>query len=139
MDIRLVRLSEVAGTTKGVLLINGEALFTTVELPWRDNEPNVSCVPEGVFPLRYVESPSFGWVYTILNVGNGRSGCHIHIANRAKELKGCVGIGKGFGTLLGDPSVTKSGQAFDEFMALMAKTPETKIHIYSIYGGGRAH
>ena len=88
--------------THGVLLVNGEELCHTIELPWLNNQRRVSCIPEGSYRLRKRYNAKFKW-HLVLETVKGRSGILIHPANDAKkELLGCIapvqyhtGIGKG--------------------------------------------
>ena len=57
---------------------------------WANNERNVSCVPEGVYPVAIIQHPKFGECLQINGV-KGRSGILVHVANDAqKELRGCI-------------------------------------------------
>src|SRR5215216_4379526 len=88
--------------TNGQLYINEVFLCYTIELPWLNNQPKRSCIPEGRYTIEKRWSPHFGDHYQLKNVP-GRDLILIHPANNAlKELKGCiapvsylVGEGKG--------------------------------------------
>ena len=80
--------------TLGVMCADGYAAFS-LELPWRDNERNVSCIPYGAYPAQWVYSPTFTrGTYLIEDVPN-RDGIRIHPANRISELRGCIALGYG--------------------------------------------
>lgn len=82
--------------TFGVLTFNGRAV-RTLELPWRDNARQRSCIPPGVYLCELVNSPRFGRVYGVRDVP-GRSHVLIHSANLAgdvdrgwqTQLHGCI-------------------------------------------------
>lgn len=82
--------------TFGVLSFGGQAV-RTLELPWRDNRPQRSCIPAGSYPCRIVQSPRFGRCYGVFSVP-GRSAILIHPANLAgdvelgwtSQLHGCI-------------------------------------------------
>ena len=101
MELVLVRTYHPEGTN-GELYADGRLLCYTIELPWKDNLPRVSCVPEGRYELKKRYSPRFKEHLMVCNVP-GRSLVLFHAANDAlKELKGCiapvsslVGAGKG--------------------------------------------
>ena len=101
MVIELQRLYRDSWT-EGTISINGILLCRSVELGWANNERNVSCVPEGVYPVAIIQHPKFGECLQINGV-KGRSGILVHVANDAqKELRGCIapvfsltGSGKG--------------------------------------------
>ena len=89
MVIELQRLYR-DGWTDGEILIKGILLCRSIELRWANNERNVSCVPEGVYPVAIIQHPKFGECLQIDKV-KGRSGILMHVANDAqKELRGCI-------------------------------------------------
>ena len=89
MVIELQRLYR-DGWTDGEMLINGILVCRSIELRWANNERNISCVPEGVYPVAIIQHPKFGECLQINGV-KGRSGILIHVANDAqKELRGCI-------------------------------------------------
>ena len=59
----------------------------------KDNEKEVSCIPEGCYEVRLEDSLKFGRVYRVYDV-EGRTGILIHPANFVSELKGCIAIGE---------------------------------------------
>lgn len=74
----------------GELYLEGERLCYTIELPWLDNQPNRSCIPEGSYALRKRWSPKYRWHLEVTGV-KGRSLILIHPANDAlRELRGCI-------------------------------------------------
>ena len=79
----------------------------TMEPPWVDNLPNVSCIPVGEYPCRWHKSPRYGWVYAVLEVP-GRTNILIHPGNVSTHTRGCVLLGKRFGELAGKPAVLVS-------------------------------
>jgi len=88
--------------THGELMVNNKHIAFTIELPWRANEREISCIPEGTYNIRRRFSKKFSWHWIVENVPE-RSYILIHPANDAiVELKGCIapvtsflGIGKG--------------------------------------------
>ena len=76
--------------TNGDLWCKGERICRTIELPWNDNERNVSCIPEGKYLIKSRFTDERGWHFEIANVPN-RSFILFHPANDAlKELRGCI-------------------------------------------------
>ncbi|ARN70619.1 hypothetical protein BST91_02630 [Nonlabens tegetincola] len=88
--------------TNGALFLNGHLVCFMIELPWRENQRNISCIPEGCFEVVPRFSPRFKNHLHVLDV-SGRSLILIHPANDAlRELEGCLapvsqlsGLGKG--------------------------------------------
>lgn len=80
----------------GVLTFGAQTL-RTLELPWRDNRTQRSCIPVGAYTCAIVQSPKFGRVYAVENVP-GRNHVLIHPANLAgdvdlgwtTQLHGCI-------------------------------------------------
>jgi hypothetical protein len=102
MELKLNREYFPKGTN-GELLLNGDKVCSTIELPWKNNEHQVSCIPEGRYELQKRYTPRFGKHLILLNVPN-RSYILLHAANDAlKEIKGCIAsvttlTGEGRGT-----------------------------------------
>ena len=95
MKLEIIRLplSVCINSTIGELFINEVFLGYTLELPWRDNQHNISCVPEGTYPIQMF--PAEHWhrsVPVVMNVPN-RSGIEMHVANYTKDVLGCIGFG----------------------------------------------
>ncbi len=85
-----LRRTYLPGGTNGTLYHNGRVLCHTIELPWRDNQRQVSCVPEGTYRLCRDTFPKHGDQLALLDVP-GRDGILIHPANHAlRELRGCI-------------------------------------------------
>ena len=76
--------------TNGQLECDGKMLCNTIELPWKNNQKRVSCIPEGKYILKKRYSKKFKWHIEITDVKD-RSAILFHPANNAlKELNGCV-------------------------------------------------
>jgi hypothetical protein len=89
MELELVRVYFPNGCN-GELYNNGERICFTIELPWLDNKPRISCIPEGRYEINRRYSPRFKHHFQLMNVDK-RSLILIHAANDAqKELKGCI-------------------------------------------------
>ena len=89
MTIELQRFYQ-DGWTDGLILIKSVVVCRSIELGWVNNERNVSCVPEGVYPVAIIQHPKHGECLRVDSV-KGRSGILIHVANDAqKELRGCI-------------------------------------------------
>ena len=120
MELVLYRTYFKKGTN-GALFIHNQFLGFTIELPWRENKRNISCIPEGKYELKARFSEKFKHHLQLENVP-GRSLILLHPANDAlKELEGCIapvtqltGIGKGLSSrLLMQKVVASCYQAFE--------------------------
>lgn len=89
MELILTRTYHANGTN-GVLEVNGKPFCFTIELPWNNNTPRLSCIPEGTYPLVKRFSKPFKQHLLVQRVP-GRSFILIHPANNAlRELQGCI-------------------------------------------------
>ena len=89
MQITITRKYFPTGTN-GKLYINGVFQCYTIELPWLNNKPRSSCVPEGTYSFVLRISPKFH-LHLLLQDVPGRSLILVHPANDAlRELKGCI-------------------------------------------------
>lgn len=101
MNLELIRTYFSEGTN-GILLLNGAVISSTIELPWKNNAPRISCIPEGKYGLVKRYSPHHKWHFELKDVPS-RQLILIHPANDAiLELQGCIapvsvitGMGKG--------------------------------------------
>lgn len=119
----LTRGQSTDAGTFGTLQLDGQALHT-VELPWRDNKPQASCIPPGTYRCAIVQSPKFGRVYGVRDVP-GRSHILIHAGNYGgdkamgfrSDLLGCIAPAMLVGTLDGQMAGLQSRAALAELMA----------------------
>ena len=101
MELEILR-TYYPGGTNGVLSLEGVRQCFTIELPWLNNTPRRSCIPEGRYRLQKRWSPRYRDHLLVTGVPN-RSLILIHPANHAlRELAGCIapvsalcGAGKG--------------------------------------------
>jgi hypothetical protein len=75
--------------------------YYTLELPYKDNERRVSCIPTGIYQIKKHLSPKFGLVFWIQDVPN-RSEILIHPANYTRQLLGCIAVGMDHKDIDGD-------------------------------------
>jgi len=98
-NILLTRLTGNSKQTTGYLIVHDifktHAQFATIELPWLNNEPFISCIPPGTYKASKILSPTFGWCIQILNVPN-RTNILLHNGNFYTNTKGCIIVGKLF-------------------------------------------
>lgn len=76
--------------TNGKLESEDKFICNTIELPWNENQPKVSCIPEGKYFIKKRFSGKFKWHMEIADVPN-RSLILLHPVNNAiQELLGCI-------------------------------------------------
>lgn len=100
----------------GELHIPNQHSFYTIERPWRNNEPNVSCIPEGLYECRPFSGNRFKNVWQLMNVTN-RTYILIHAGNWAKDVEGCIAVGMTLSST--DYMVLNSNDAIDELRDLL--------------------
>lgn len=119
----VVRLKRVYldNCTVGVLSADGFKCVT-LELPWKDNAEDISCIPEGLYICKNNHmSPSQGRCISITNVVQ-RSLVLIHIANWTKDILGCIAVGESLSALNTEPMVANSKKTLT---ALMDTLPDS--------------
>lgn len=124
--IILERLETSDQGTFGKIRIGNET-FYTLELPWRDNSSNVSCIPCGLYECRFTMSNRFKRKMYLVDGVNKRSGIRIHSANYAGDkslgykchLNGCIALGEKIGTMDGQKAILLSTPAIRKFEKLM--------------------
>lgn len=76
--------------TNGKLECDGKLICNTIELPNKNNEARVSCIPEGKYFLKKRYSKKYKWHLEINEVPH-RKFILFHPANNAMlELNGCI-------------------------------------------------
>lgn len=125
MDNKHFTLKRISTTTHGTfgVLLDGKTQFAlTVEPPWKDNLPFVSCVPAGRYICKRIKSPQWGNTFTLMAVLNRRY-IRFHWGNyggphgkETGDTEGCIVVGEEFGSLDGVPALLSSKRGFREFM-----------------------
>lgn len=123
MELELFRRYDPEGANGELKLV----VCKTIELPWLQNQRNVSCIPEGRYELKLRATANRGQHLLVVNV-KGRDGILIHPANDAmKELRGCIapvtthtGPGKG----------SQSRLASEKLKALVLEALERKEKVF---------
>lgn len=102
--------------------------FKTLELPWKNNERRVSCIPAGIYHAKKHTSPKFKESFWLQDVP-GRSEILIHIGNFTREILGCVLVGDSHKDIDKDGiiDVKNSRKTLNHLYKLMPN--DFKIHI----------
>jgi len=129
-DVVLERLESGDEGTFGRIGARGLCLYTG-ELPWRDNAPNISCVPPMICRVAWTWSPRFRRFMYLLLGTEPRAGVRKHSANlmgdialglRA-QLNGCIALGERLGWIDGQKALLLSAPAMRRFEAHMGHAP----------------
>lgn len=135
-QLRLIRVTEYAHATMGVLTLDNIPVFVTLEDVWRDNEKMVSCIPVGKYRVKAHKSPRFGSTYQVMNVPD-RDFILFHYGNTSKDTNGCILLGMQYGKISNDPAILASRSAFLQFMDLMQGVPEAQLEVIDACGANR--
>ena len=128
MELELIRSYYTKGTN-GLLYINNMFQCYTIELPWMDNQPRISCIPEGRYSLKKRYSLKFKQHLFVEGV-EGRDVILIHPANDAlRELKGCIAP---VSVLKGDGKGSQSRKALEKIRIPVLKSLERKEPVFLI-------
>lgn len=132
MKLTLLRVGPTKQATFGVLRDENLIPFAvTLENPWLDNQRNVSCIPEGRYECKRVQSPRFGNTFEVTNVPN-RSHILFHKGNKEDDTQGCILVGETFVWFDGVPAIGMSKQGYGEFMSRLDGLDEFTLDILTV-------
>ena len=123
--VNIFRLKRSDQGTEG-LLVSGDYNCRTLELPWRNNQRQISCIPPGEYEVDIRLSNKYGRVYWVRRVPD-RTYILIHSGNFAGDkslefkshVMGCILLGKRSGYLGGQIAVLNSRITVRSFMEHM--------------------
>jgi hypothetical protein len=100
----LNRLHSSPHSTLGILTVyfglTGVCKCCTLELPWKNNERKVSCIPAGGYVVGFRKAtPHFKYPHYHVRDVEGRSGILIHRGNYTSDIEGCILVGTDWGDL----------------------------------------
>lgn len=125
MNFTLKRVASTLSAVYGVLIGPDGVPFTlTLERPWLNNQPNVSCIPNGRYACKRISSPHFGDVFEVTDVP-GRTHILLHKGNFVADSEGCILVGERFN----GHGIAESAVGFDEFMKKLEGVDEFDLEI----------
>jgi|TARA_R110002012_G_scaffold305101_1_gene509037 hypothetical protein len=98
INLLIIRDTFTDKSTIGELFLNGERFCDTLELPYKDNQRSISCIPAGQYKvrLRYPrESGTRNYLHLLVQEVKDRSYILFHRGNTAKDTRGCILVGQG--------------------------------------------
>ena len=97
----------------------GDFYCFTLELPWRMNQPNRSCIPAGKYDYKLFDSTSKGRVLLLDDVP-GRTWIEIHAGNYTKQIEGCIIVGDSLLDMNGDgvPDISNSKKTLMDLLSI---------------------
>ena len=123
----LIRFETTDEGTSGVFLSKKFKCFT-LELPYRNNQKNISCIPKGIYNCKYKYSRKFKDVFHLQDVED-RTYIYIHSGNFAGDVnkslqsqtEGCILLGERFGELSKQLAVLNSRRTIDRLFEHFGK------------------
>ena len=122
------RFPSIQDGTFGVMLDDNLPFAVTLEREWADNRKNISCIPNGNYTCRRVDSPRFGNTFEICNV-HGRTEILFHKGNIKDDSHGCIILGEQYEPVMGKNGVVSSGKAFEEFLKRTKEIDVFMLHV----------
>lgn len=123
LNLFLRRFHRSSKATQGVLLGPEGVICLTLELPWLDNLPEISCIPTGVFEATAVVSPKFGATYDVRVPS--RSNIRFHSGNSTQDSLGCILPVTGFDGYFG----VLSRRAMRRFLDELKGVRQFRLHV----------
>jgi hypothetical protein len=128
MNLQIKRSSATDQGTFGVMSYEGKFICYTGELPWRDNKPQISCIPPGAYTVEPWNSRKFPNTYHLKDV-QGRSAILTHQGNLCGDkskgwlshVLGCIAVGDKRGTIRGQQAVLLSVVAMRHLRELIGR------------------
>lgn len=122
--LTLVRGFMTDKVTLGYLKADGQNHdpFYTLELPWKQNRRQISCIPTGVYRCVPHNGTLFKDVYRLEDVPN-RQSILIHSGNTVDDIQGCILLGLSTGHMQDKPAVLESRDAIKSFHDLVKRQP----------------
>lgn len=150
MRLELVRFSSCQEQgTFGRLYLNGVFFGYTVEQPWNDNKPFVSCIPNGVYQLVAYRSDKYGDTFKFVNhdlgvfasknernTTNQRYSCMFHWGSFKEDTKGCIAPGEALGAFEDRWMVKSSFKTYKRLCRKFSEDSPTEIAICSEVASG---
>lgn len=106
------------------------AEWDSLELPWRNNQRRISCIPTGIYKAKKHVSPRFGQSLWLQDVPN-RSEILVHKGNYYTDILGCILIGTGLADINNDGvmDVRNSAKAVGQLMNYLTNVNDIMIEI----------
>ena len=134
MHVKIQRIQKNDHQTLGRLTIYDDHDFPfwecrTLELPDRNNQRRISCIPEGEYTVIKRHSAKYKDHFHILDVPN-RDYILIHPVNYVRQLLGCIGAGLSHTDIDGDGhrDITRSKQKLRDLNRILPDKFQLKIY-----------
>lgn len=123
MKIYLKRMQKNEAGTSGFVIIDDAFECFSLELPDKDNQRKVSCIPIGKYLILERKDPTpmtmkyrqkYDWFnfHLCLQDVKSRSGIYLHVGNTIKDSYGCILLGQQINTSMFLSSSRKAYKSF---------------------------
>ncbi len=111
--------------------------FVIVEDPWNQNKTNVSCIPEGIYKVRWGTFPKRGPCLYVCDRHDppgdidveGRLAIQFHVGNTIADTQGCLLPNLRFEIVANTPRGVESGKAVELLEAAVERGEEIELVI----------
>ena len=111
-NLTLFRIHQDHKITLGKLMLGFELFCFTLELPWKNNEKDISCIPPGTYQYEKYQSRKYVRECLAFHGVPDRDYISMHIGNFVNETNGCILVGEHLKTF----AVLNSGNALDKLL-----------------------
>lgn len=128
----LFRLKDDGKATLGVLQLYDQTEkmleLKTLELPWKNNQKKMSCIPKGKYWCEPRKTAKYGNHFHVQNVPD-REMILIHAFNFVSQTEGCIGVGWDYADINKDGiwDITKSKLALEKLVEMAPNGFELNI------------
>ena len=82
------RLKSPDDRTNGIVTLPDGTEHPSLERPWLNNQPNISCIPAGHYKFKRDTHGRFQW-FKVLSVDK-RTNTEMHLGSRPSHSEGCI-------------------------------------------------
>jgi len=131
--VSIFRVEKSLDGVFGALTLEGRAFCVTLEPPWRNNQRDISCIPDGEYICKQTVSGRFGRTFEVMNVPD-REDILFHWGNTTVDTEGCIIQGRYYGYVNSRNmrGVLASKATFTNFINIMRREEEFKLVIKSV-------
>ena len=131
--VEVIRLQSYGDDgTFGVIRINGELVCLSLEPPWKNNQRDISCIPEGQYIARRIKSSRFGETFQLIGVP-GRDHIEFHVGNTVDDTHGCILLGSYLAMFGNRKGIARSQRAFDHFMVMLGTADTILVDVKRVF------
>ena len=102
----------------GSLELESKEIAKTLENPWLNNQPFISCIPLGEYIVKTYSSNKYPNVWELQDV-EGRSYILIHSGNIEEHTQGCILVGRKWGFLGENIAVLDSRNTLEKLRSIL--------------------